>query len=112
MPDTRRPSDAAIYITLMRAGVPPHLRGYRFLLSAARLRLDGESRGICQKVAELHGTSASLVERNIRTAVNHAWESGALRHFCETAGHSVERCPTNSEFIALAAYVIETTEDR
>lgn len=106
MSDTRRPSDAAINIILMRAGVPPHLRGYRFLLSAVRLRVDGKSHSIYQQVAELHGASVSLVERNIRTAVNHAWESGALRHFCETAGHSAERCPTNSEFIVLVAGAI------
>lgn len=112
MSDTRRPSDATINITLMRAGVPPHLRGYRFLLSAVRLRVDGETCSICHKVAELQGTSASMVERNIRTAIQYAWRCGALPRFCEGIGRTVERCPTNSEFIALAAYAIETMDDR
>lgn len=112
MSDTRRPGDATINTTLMRMGISPHLRGHQFLPSAVRLRLDGETRSICQKVAELQGTSVSMVERNIRTAIQYAWKCGALPRFCESIGRTVERCPSSSEFIALAAYVIETTDDR
>ncbi len=95
---------------LMRAGIAPHISGFAMLGVAAQLVADDGMRyrkvvdDLYPAVARVFGTTASGVERNIRTAIAKAWESGALRRFYEDVGMYHERRPTNAAFIAQIAF--------
>ena len=81
------------------AGIPAHIKGYRFLRSAILLTVEDISvigavtKELYPRIARIHGTTPNRVERAIRHAIDVAWEKG----------RSGMRKPTNSEFIAMTA---------
>jgi len=92
-------------------GIPPHVKGYRYLGDAILLvlqqpdLLSAITKGLYPAVARSNGTTASRVERAIRHAIELAWERASDRLYT-MFGHTVDRSrgkPTNSEFIALVA---------
>ncbi len=95
---------------LLRAGMPAHLSGYRFLLRAVTMVLErpeylsSVTRELYPAVARSCDTMASCVERSIRHAINVTWERGgaaALEQILNRRMFSGNDKPTNCELIAL-----------
>ncbi|MBQ2766064.1 MAG: sporulation initiation factor Spo0A C-terminal domain-containing protein [Clostridia bacterium] len=89
-----------IIANLMREiGIPPHLKGYRYLLSAVKLvYTDSELiRNVLKElymyVACEYDTTVSCVERNMRTALKTACEYGNLSVLDEQFG--ADACTRN-----------------
>ena len=67
---------------LQEIGVSPHLKGYRLLHRAIsesyQNPLYSESITLYDFLAKEYGTTYTRVERNIRHAIEHAWENGNI----------------------------------
>ncbi len=94
------------------AGVPVNLQGYGYLKTAIMLVVDNPEiihsivKGLYSKVAKIHHTAPSRVERAIRHAIEVTWNRGDFDYLFNTFGYTVDPMkgkPTNSEFIALIA---------
>lgn len=94
---------------LHNIGVPSHIKGYKFLITAVVLvygdfnMLDSITKLLYPTIAEQYNTTASRVERAIRHAIEVAWKNPSNQKFIDS--HlgpmiSFEKKPTNSEFIA------------
>lgn len=88
--------DAEIGEALIDMGIPRHCEGFELIRQAVRLALDEPSvtasmtGRLYPALARLTDSTPSRAERNIRTAINHAYMHGALPG---------ARRPTNREFI-------------
>ena len=107
-----RELEAMIHETLLDAGVPDHLRGQRYLMTAIALTVKNRTATdemvsyLYPTVAEVHNTSASRCERAMRHAVETAWDRGDIDVLTKYFGNSVSRSTgktTNREFIARMA---------
>ena len=87
---------------LQKVGVPPHVKGYRFLRdSIIWMANDNEiinavTKELYPGIAKRYNTTASRAERAMRHAIAMAWQRGndGIREY-------FEQCkPTNAEFIA------------
>jgi two-component system response regulator (stage 0 sporulation protein A) len=96
-------------------GVPPHYKGYRYLLEAVCLAysdpswLNGITKRLYPAVARRFGTSGSQVERAMRHAIEVTWEKGNLEQLNYLFPYEVDAergKPTNSSFIAKMADII------
>lgn len=98
-----------VHDLLQALGIPPHLKGYRYLGDAILLVLDqpellgAVTKGLYPAVARHNGTTASRVERAIRHAIGMAWERGLerLQQLFRHSGGQRRTKPSNSEFIAV-----------
>ncbi len=98
-----------IFVTI---GVPPHIKGYKYLREGIKMTVEDQSiinrvtKELYPRIGEKFQTSASKVERAIRHAIEVAWNKGRTDAVSSIFGAKVyigsER-PTNSEFIALVA---------
>lgn len=97
---------------LLNLGIPAHLNGYRFLLSAIVLAVKDPTRlrritsSLYPSIAEPFDTTPSCVERSIRHAISIAWSRGGSESFSQIMNCrslSPEDKPTNCELIALLA---------
>lgn len=94
---------------LAEIGVPCHIKGHRYLISAIECAvqnpavIDAITKELYPCIAKKHDTTPSRVERAIRHAIEVAWDRGDLdtlqRYFGNTISISKGK-PTNSEFIA------------
>jgi two-component system response regulator (stage 0 sporulation protein A) len=93
-------------------GVPPHIKGYRYLRDAIVAvaknmnLLSGVTKELYPMIAKQYGTTPSRVERAIRHAIELAWDRGNTDFLNRFFGYTLnfERGkPTNSEFIAMVA---------
>lgn len=110
-----RDLDGLIRAALLDIGVPDHIKGSRHLVCALALAvqepelMDNVVKGLYARVAEIVDATPSKVERNIRLAIELAWERGDLdvlgRWFGNTVSARKGR-PTNGEFIARVANVL------
>lgn len=98
------------YLRLM--GVRPHLKGYSYLKAAIRYqvehygRMPGVTTEVYPYVAALYGTTGNCVERNVRTAIEYAWNNGDIKAQHSLFGYTVNShkgTPTAKEFIAMLA---------
>lgn len=114
---TERENDVeeAIDQALADLGVPDHLLGYRYLQSAICMAVAEPDTVYCitsllyPGVARRYGTTAQLVERAIRHAVECGWNrcDGAMRE--QYFGGKIKPGrfkPTNAEYIARLANII------
>lgn len=108
--------EAQIKEMLRRLGVPAHLRGYRYLITAILAVLRSERMMECVTkelypfVAETHDSTSSRVERALRHAIEVAWGRGNIEEQERLFGYTVSLSrgkPTNSEFIAMVANQIQ-----
>ena len=93
--------------TLIELGVPPHYRGYQFLLDALSLAFEDEdylfgvTKNLYPTIAKRHCSTAARVERSIRHAIETAWKANGenclRRRLPQREGK-----PTNREFMILA----------
>lgn len=101
---------------LRRLGVPAHLRGYRYMITAILAVLRSERMMECVTkelypfVAETHDSTSTRVERALRHAIEVAWGRGNIEEQERLFGYTVSLSrgkPTNSEFIAMIANQIQ-----
>lgn len=96
----------------IRAGIPPHIKGYQFLREAVKLSVSYPDMINCitkklyPTVATTFNTSPSKVERAIRHAIEVAWNRGKIENINSIFGIKIYgkgEKPTNGELIALVA---------
>ncbi len=96
----------------IRAGIPPHIKGYQYLRMAVKLAINQPdivnsiTKKLYPTVAEYFDTTASKVERAIRHAIEVAWSRGKIENINAIFGikiYSKGDKPTNGELIALVA---------
>ncbi len=93
-------------LLLHSLGITSNYKGHRILIMAVEIALQDENAlndimvSVYGVVAEKLGVSAASVERNIRTAISHAWELASNR-FRKTVDWSGTYQPTSSELITL-----------
>lgn len=98
-----------IDIQLRRLGIPGTLKGHRYLSAAIvqvtkdPRRLDYITKELYPDIAKMFDSVSWRVERAIRTAIKRCWEKGGRKELEQMAGFCLQRRPTNSEFIDLAA---------
>lgn len=100
-----------IILNYLRAlGVPPHMSGYLFLKTDIDYCVEryqtviGLTTAVYPYVAKIHDTAPGRVERNIRHAIEYAWNYGDIDAQHRIFGYTVNDMkgrPTNKEFIAL-----------
>ena len=95
---------------LMQIGIPANMLGFSYIVTALELialdpdYLNNITKGLYVDVAKKCSSTAARVERNIRHAIEIAWDRGNLDTLNSFFGYTVNTCkgkPTNSEFIAL-----------
>ncbi len=96
----------------IRAGIPPHIKGYIFLRDAVKLAIaqpemiNSITKQLYPAIARMHDTSSSKVERAIRHAIEVAWNRGKIENINAIFGikiYNKGEKPTNGELIALVA---------
>lgn len=104
--------DERIANIFLSAGIPPHIKGYRFLREAIKQivlnpdLLNSITKELYPAVALRFGTTSSKVERAIRHAIEVAWSRGKIDNINNIYGVKVlthGEKPTNGELIALIA---------
>ncbi len=109
MRQTENHLDVEIDRRISEAGIPHHIKGYRYLNTAIHLciadmdKLNGVTKDLYPSIARVHNTTSSRVERAIRHAIEVACSralpdssSELCQYLITPDGHR----PTNSEFIA------------
>lgn len=99
----------AIQKTLNQIGVPHHIKGYMYLLSAIekciedRGKLNCIVKGLYTEIAEENEDTVMRVERTMRHAIEISLERGNSAVINKMFGYTISNKkgkPTNSEFIA------------
>lgn len=102
--------DALISEYLSEVGIPPSLKGYRYIITAVKevMRdetvLEGITKILYPNVAKIHCSTSQRVEKAIRHAIEVAWsrnDGSKLKEKFRYATASGRTRPTNSEFIAI-----------
>lgn len=93
-------------------GVPAHVSGYGYMRTSIGKvvvkpdLIHSVTKTLYPEVAKIHKTTPSKVERNIRNAIEIAWNRGDKQAFERMFGTTLDFSkpkPTNSEFIAMVA---------
>ena len=93
-------------------GVPAHVNGYGYMRTSIGKVITkpdlmrSVTKVLYPEVARIHKTTPSKVERNIRNAIEIAWNRGDKQAFERMFGTTLDFSkpkPTNSEFIAMVA---------
>lgn len=104
--------DQNISKLLQDIGVPAHIKGYQYLRDAISIVyedvnvLSKITKVLYPRVAEIHETTSSRVERAIRHAIEVAWSRGDVDTLSDMFNQTINKSkakPTNSEFIAMLA---------
>ena len=111
---------ASITAVLIEIGVPCHIKGHNYLISAIEAAvhnpdlINAITKELYPKIADAHNTTSSRVERAIRHAIEVACDRGDIENLQEYFGNTISLSkgkPTNSEFIARIAQVIRMRRD-
>lgn len=95
---------------LHRLGMPAHLKGFRYVREAILLAirepdtLDALTKELYPRVAQTFGVNAAQIERSIRTAIEHTWDSGnqtMLHTYFRFSVSAAKGKPCNGQFIAI-----------
>lgn len=110
--DGKNSLEFVITSVLNKIGISAGIKGYYFLRSSITMAVieDDAMIGITKKmypdIAKSYKTSACKVERAIRHAIESAWKRGAKERYNEIVGSTLDRKPTNGQFIgSLAEYI-------
>jgi two-component system response regulator (stage 0 sporulation protein A) len=104
--------EAAVTLAIQRIGIPPHIRGYRYVRDAIMMvardmsLLKSVTTQLYPRIAKKYDTLPTRVERALRHAIEVAWTRGDMDAIQEYFGFTVDSekgKPTNSEFIAMIA---------
>ena len=97
---------------LAAIGIPANITGYKYLRSAIikvvedENRIKGITKVLYPEIASEYGATPARVERNIRTAIEVAYDRGNIKLQDKIFGYTINENrgkPTNSEFIAMIA---------
>ena len=112
-PKTTDELDIQITRFLHCMGVPAHLSGYNYIRSSIKLAISDINvltpitRRLYPELARKYNTTSSCVERAIRHAIKVSWDRGNKKVITDIFGYSADTpyagCPTNSEYLAMAA---------
>lgn len=107
--------EEAVEHVLLDLGVPCHVKGYNYLITAISLVVDNAeminaiTKELYPEVAKKHHTTTPRAERAIRHAIECGWDRTdldvAFRYFGNTV-NTTKGKPTNSEFISRVANVV------
>jgi two-component system response regulator (stage 0 sporulation protein A) len=111
-------TECAVYDLLKEIGVPTHKKGYAYIQEAVTNKYDGKyedfsitgPKGIYCDVAKKFRTEASRVERDIRSAIDYAFNYGDPKVLYGIFGNSIapgKGKPTNAMFIFQCAKELE-----
>ena len=101
---------AFIVSELEKVGISPKAVGYKYLISAISLLVDGEERSLPIVIGEMYGKSSPSVERAMQHAIDRAWKVNDPDELFKyyTARVSTGRgAPTVTEFVYYYANKIE-----
>ena len=107
-----RALDERLSNIFIRAGIPPHIKGYQFLRESVKFAvahpemINSITKKLYPAVAETYNTTSSKVERAIRHAIEVAWNRGKIENINAVFGIKIYGKgdkPTNGELIALIA---------
>ena len=114
--------EARVSSFLRLLGVPAHIKGYRYLRKAIITVMRDPEMMSCSvtkllypDIAKCYHTTASRVERDMRKAIEAAWDRGNIDYLQHCFGYTVSSLvgrPTNSEFIATVADMLVLNQDR
>lgn len=108
-------SDLEIKITRFMhcMGIPAHLNGYKYIRSSLKLALENFgtimpiTKNLYPQLAKEYNKTPYCIERAIRHAIKVSWDRGNKKIINDIFGYSPDTpymgCPTNSEYIAMAA---------
>ncbi len=95
---------------LWRMGISNRLKGYKMIVFAVELAVEDEDRLLCAQqhlykpIARELGCNTHCVERNIRTAINHAWRNNP-DYLCRLAGFRLTQPPAVVQFLDILVTV-------
>lgn len=113
----KKPDDTVIAHVLFDLCVTKNYTGYIFILEAIKMALEKStftrcvSKEIYPAIAARFKVSPASVERNIRTAIQSAWNrtgTSVKREYFGTFAHDERWRPTNSQFIYIIADRLST----
>lgn len=113
--ETHASVENIITSVLLDLGVPCHIKGYPYLITAIGAVVENPelvnavTSVLYPMVAISHNTTGSRVERAIRHAIECGWDRGDLEVMQHYFGNTISISkgkPTNSEFIARLANVV------
>lgn len=114
-PKAKADKDSVIRQILLELGVPDHIKGHPYLITAVGAVVENPemisriTSALYPYVAKKHNTTSSRTERAIRHAIECAWDRGDLDVMKHYFGNTVaidKGKPTNSEFIARISNVV------
>lgn len=111
----REPTMDTIILQMIRnLGIPPHVKGYRYLKEAVKMAIlspysmEGITKIIYPEIAKKYRTGVANIERAIRYAIGDAWKkhrNERWERYLSIDLHQRKKSPSNSELIsALAEY--------
>lgn len=102
--------DGIVTSYLHKLGMPAHLNGFRYVREAILLTvrepdlLNALTKELYPRVAQAFGVNHTQVERSIRTAIEHTWDSGnhaMLQSYFRFTVSAAKGKPCNGNFIAI-----------
>lgn len=106
--------DAAVVQMIRELGIPPHVKGYRYLKEAVKMAIvapycmDGITKTIYPEIGKKYQTSVANIERAIRYAISDAWKhrrNQRWERYLSLDLQERKKRPSNSELIsALVEY--------
>ena len=112
---SRKDPDSILLELMLEIGVPDHMIGYPYVISAVKMLLEDPSMinrmttSVYPGLAAQFNTKAPRVERSIRNVIERTWITGDLGAIDKYFGNIVnpeKGRPTCSEFIARLANIV------
>ena len=99
---------------LLRLGIHKTMLGFHYLKKALLLCFQNEDYMLCyvhlfSEVAAYYNTTAGNVDHCIRSVVKKCYYYGNPKLLGDIAGYTLDRRPTNSEFIEILFHYLERT---
>lgn len=108
----RHDLEVSVINALCELGIPAHIKGFEYLRRSLIMAindssvLEGITKILYPTIAKDCNSKASRVERDIRRAIELAWDRGSLDIFQKWFGYTISAAkgkPTNSEFVAMVS---------
>ena len=105
-----------VYGTIRSLGATSKYKGYYFVAEDIHITMEFQERpmkitkDIYPRLAKKFKSKPSNIEHDIRTIVNVCWENHRER-LEQIAGYPLEYRPTNSEFVDMIAFYLESEKE-
>ncbi|MBQ4057669.1 MAG: response regulator [Lachnospiraceae bacterium] len=99
-----------ISMEIDKVGISPKANGYRYLIDAIYLVINGTTSNVCVEIGQKHSKTTASVERAIQNAINRAWKAEDIEVLLSnyTAKIRSEKgVPTLTEFVFFYANKIK-----